>query len=239
MSRLQGRHVVVMGAAGGLGPSAVSAAAAAGARLTLVGSNLDHLEPLRAAHADQVANTLAVDLTDPSAVDALAADLTAAGGVDVVWHLVGGWRGGTPLPDAPLADWDWLYQRLVATTVNVARAFAHPLAASAYGRFALVSSPQATTPTTTNAAYAATKAAAEATTLALADHFGSVGCAATANVVVVPAILTDAMRAAQPDRTWTNQVPTADLADTLVFLAGDAAAKMNGQRIRLHARSHS
>jgi NAD(P)-dependent dehydrogenase (short-subunit alcohol dehydrogenase family) len=239
MSVLRDRHVVVMGAAGGLGPTVVAAAAAAGARLTLVGSTIEHLQPLRAVHRDHVADAVAVDLTDSAAVDRLAAHLTAAGGVDVVWHLVGGWRGGSPLPDAPLADWDWLYQRLVATTVNVTRAFAHSLSASPHGRFALVSSPQAAAPTTTNAAYAATKAAAEATTLALADHFGSVGSAATANVVVVPAILTDAMRAAQPDRVWTNQVPADDLADTLVFLAGDAAAKMNGQRIRLYAGSSS
>jgi NAD(P)-dependent dehydrogenase (short-subunit alcohol dehydrogenase family) len=235
---LADRHVVVMGAGGGLGPTVVAAAAAAGARLTLVGHGPDSLQPLQQTHPDHVQRIAAVDLTDPDAVDALAADLRDSG-VDVVWHLVGGWRGGAPLPEAPREDWDWLTARLVTSTVNVTRAFAGPLATSAYGRFALVSSPQAVAPTTTNAAYAATKAAAEATTLALADHFRSVDSPATANIVVVPAILTDAMRAAQPDRSWTTQVPAEDIADTLVFLAGDAAAKMNGQRIRLYAGSPS
>jgi 3-oxoacyl-[acyl-carrier protein] reductase len=237
MTGLVDRNVVVMGAGGGLGPAVVAAAAQAGARLTVVGSNRDRLEPLQAAHPDHVSGAAVVDLTDAAAVARLAADLADAGRVDVVWHLVGGWRGGAPLPDAPLDDWEWLHRRLVVTTVNVTRAFATPLAAGAHGRFALVSSPQAATPTTTNAAYAATKAAAEATTMALADHFASIGSPATANVVVVPAILTDAMRAAQPERVWTTQVPADDLADTLVFLAGDAAAKMNGQRIRLYAGS--
>ena len=46
------------------------------------------------------------------------------------------------------------------------------LAASEHGRFVLVSSSQAQKPDGTNAAYAATKAAAESWTLALADSSG-------------------------------------------------------------------
>ncbi len=237
MTALTDRSIVITGAGGGLGPAVVSAAAHAGARLTLVDIGLDRLTALQTAHPEAVTRTLAVDLTDPGAVDQLAHDVDVADGVDVVWHLVGGWRGGQPLPQAPLEDWDWLQRLLVTTTVNVARSFAGPLIRSAHGRFALVSSPQAVAPTTTNAAYAATKAAAEATTLALAHHFSSVGAPATANIVVVPAILTDAMRAAAPERVWTTQVPADQIAATLLFLAGAAAEKMNGQRVRLYSGS--
>jgi NAD(P)-dependent dehydrogenase (short-subunit alcohol dehydrogenase family) len=237
MTMLDGRSIVITGAGGGLGPAVVSAAAQARARLTLVDIGLERLTPLQAAHPDAVARMLSVDLTDPGAVDQLARDVETAEGVDVVWHLVGGWRGGQPLPEAPLEDWGWLQRLLVTTTVNVARSFAGPLIRSDHGRFALVSSPQAVAPTTTNAAYAAAKAAAEATTLALADHFSATGAPATANVVVVPAILTDAMRAAAPDRVWTTQVPADQIAATLLFLADDAAEKMNGQRVRLYAGS--
>jgi 3-oxoacyl-[acyl-carrier protein] reductase len=237
MTTLTDRSIVITGAGGGLGPAVVSAAAQAGARLTLVDIGVERLTPLRDAHPDAVARVLAVDLTEPNAVDQLASDVEAADGIDVLWHLVGGWRGGRPLPDAPLEDWEWLQRLLVTTTVNVTRSFAGPLARSEHGRFAIVSSPQATAPTSTNAAYAATKAAAEATTLALAHHFDAVSAPATANIVVVPAILTDAMRAAAPDRVWTNQVPADQIATTLVFLATDAAQMMNGQRVRLHAGS--
>jgi len=236
--QLADRTVVVTGAGGGLGPTVVEAAADRGARLVLVDVALDRLEPLAAAFPDSVTATHAVDLTDPEVVAGLAGQL-AGDGVDVLWHLVGGWRGGEPLPEAPLADWEWLHELLVTTTVNVTRSFAEPLIRSSHGRFAIVSSPQAVAPTSTNAAYAATKAAAEATTLALAHHFASTGAAATANIVVVPAILTPAMRIAEPDRTWRTHVPAEQIAQTLVFLASDAAAMMNGQRVRLYAGSHT
>ena len=62
----------------------------------------------------------------------------------------------------------------------------------------LVSPAQAQRPTSTNASYAAAKAAAEAWTLALADRFRATG--ATANVVVVGTIVTPAMREESPDR---------------------------------------
>ena len=92
-------------------------------------------------------------------------------GVTGVAHLVGGWRGGKPLPEAPLEDWALLHDLLIRTVQHTTRAFAPALkAAGDRGRFVLVSSQQAQAPTSTNAAYAAAKAAAEAWTLAFADE---------------------------------------------------------------------
>ena len=105
------------------------------------------------------------------------------------------------------------------------------LAASPHGRFVLVSSKQAQAPTNTNAAYAAAKAAAEAWTLALADGFE--GSAATANILVVDAILTPRMREEEPDKAFPTFTPAEDIADGIAFLCSDAAKKMNGQRFPL------
>jgi len=69
--------------------------------------------------------------------------------------------------------------------------------------------------------------------LALADGFK--GTSATANIVVVPAIVTPAMRESEPDKDWSNFVPTEQIADALVYLTSHAAAKMNGQRLRLYS----
>ncbi len=84
---------------------------------------------------------------------------------------------------------------------------------------------------TTNAAYAAAKAAAEAWTLALADGFE--GSAATANILVVDAILTPRMREEEPDKQFPTFTPAEDIADGIAFLCSDAAKKMNGQRLPL------
>ena len=219
MTALEGRTILVTGATGVLGTSAVAAAALEGARVVAIGRDADILAEVQARHPDCVRDVAVTDLLDMAAVTRLASG--PGSGVDAVWHLVGGWRGGTPLPEQPLADWEALHDALARTTVHLARAFADRLAARPSGRFAIVSSPFATAPTSRNAAYATAKAAAEAAVLALADHLRPT--AATANIVVVPAI-------------GPHAVPAGEVASALVYLTSDAAAKMNGQRVRLHSR---
>ena len=114
----------------------------------------------------------AVDLLDEEATRGwCAALLERFGRVDGLLHLVGGWRGGQPLHEAPLADWDLLHDLLIRTVQHTTRAFHDALLAAEHGRFVLVSAKQAQAPSNSNAAYAAAKAAAEAWTLALADGF--------------------------------------------------------------------
>ena len=154
--------------------------------------------------------------------------------VDGLLHLVGGWRGGEPLASAPLADYEWLHDLLVRTLQHATRAFYGMLSESPHGRFVLVSSSQAQNPSGTNAAYAAAKAAAESWTLALADSLRSDESAATANVLVVNAILTPQMRAESPEKPFRTFTSAEDIADAIAFICSDAAAKMNGKRLPLH-----
>ncbi len=177
----------------------------------------------------------AVDLLDEQATrDWCAALLERFGRVDALLHLVGGWRGGEPLASAPLADWDLLHDLLIRTVQHTTRAFYDALLASGRGRFVLVSSKQAQAPTDTNAAYAAAKAAAEAWTLALAAGFE--GAPATANVIVVDAILTARMREESPEQDFPTFTPAEHIAAAIAFLCSDAAEKMNGQRFPLTMR---
>ncbi len=120
------------------------------------------------------------------------------------------------------------------TLIHTSRAFYEPLAASDNGRFILISSTQAQGPDGTNAAYGATKAAAEAWTLALADSFRAAESSATANIVVINAILTPQMREANPDKPYKTFTSAEDIADAIAYLCSDGAAKMNGARLELH-----
>jgi NAD(P)-dependent dehydrogenase (short-subunit alcohol dehydrogenase family) len=120
----------------------------------------------------------------------------------------------------------------VRTVQHTTRGFHDVLAASPHGRFVLISAKQAQSPSNDNAAYAAAKAAAEAWTLALAD--GLAETEATANIVVVNAILTPEMRAEDPDKAFRTFTPAEHIAEAVAFLCSDAAAKMNGQRLHLH-----
>ena len=227
--------VAIAGAAGGLGPHVARHFADAGVTLALADV---HEDRARAVAADL---GLGEDRTDARAVDLLDEDATRAwadaiaerfGRVDALLHLVGGWRGGQPIDEAPLEDWAVLSDLLVRTAQHTSRAFRSHLIASGRGRFALISAKAAQQPTHTNAAYAAAKAAAEAWTLALAHSFAEEP--ATANVVVINALVTPEMRAANPDKAYATFTDAEDIAAALGYLCSDAAAKMNGRRLILH-----
>jgi NAD(P)-dependent dehydrogenase (short-subunit alcohol dehydrogenase family) len=235
MSGLEGRVYAIAGAAGSLGPAVARRLAADGASLALTDRADDRLEAL-ATELDLPPDNLdarVVDLLDEDAAKTWAHALRERfGRVDGLLHLVGGWRGGEPLATTPLDDYAWLHDLLVRTVQHSTRAFYEDIIGSADGRFVLVSSSQAQHPSETNASYAATKAAAEAWTLALADSLD--GSGGTANVVVVNAIITPAMRDENPDKEYPSFTPVGDIAEAIAFLCSDAAARMNGKRLALY-----
>jgi NAD(P)-dependent dehydrogenase (short-subunit alcohol dehydrogenase family) len=235
MDDLQGRVIAIAGAGGGLGPVVARRLADAGASLTLADRQQET--------ADGVAKGLGlsedrilpygVDLLDESEANEWAAEAERKfGHVDGLLHLVGGYRGGDPIDSFDLADYDFLHGLLVRTLQLTTRAFHPALRTSDHGRFVLVSAAAAQNPENTNAAYASTKAAAEAWTLSLADSF--MGTSATANIIVVNAIETPQIRDESPGMQHPTFTPAEDLADAIAFLCSDSASRMNGQRLSLH-----
>jgi NAD(P)-dependent dehydrogenase (short-subunit alcohol dehydrogenase family) len=233
---LEGRVIAVAGGAGNLGPTVVRRLAEAGGRISVCGRDAGSLEAL-ASELEPAIETDVVDLLDPAAAKGWADDLAArhGGRVDGLVHLVGGWRGGPAIEEAPLADWDFLSALLISTVQHATQAFATKLIEGGRGRFVVVSAGQAQQPTHPNAASAAAKAASEAWTLALADRFKGTG--ATANIVVVGAIVTPAMREEDPDKDFSTFTPAEQIAETISYLCSDDAASMNGQRVTLRGAS--
>jgi NAD(P)-dependent dehydrogenase (short-subunit alcohol dehydrogenase family) len=231
---LDDRVIAIAGVGGGLGPLVARQLAEGGAIVAGTDRDQGTLDSLAAdlgLPAERWDGRTA-DLLDEDATRAWCAGLVERfGRVDGLVHLVGGWRGGAPLHEAPLADWELLHDLLIRTVQHTTRAFHEQIAASSQGRFVLVSAKQAQAPTNTNAAYAAAKAAAEAWTLAYADGFEPGG--PTANIVVVDAILTPRMREEDPEKEFPTFTPAEDIAAAVAFLCSDAAKKMNGQRFPL------
>ncbi|MDH4103769.1 MAG: SDR family oxidoreductase [Thermoleophilia bacterium] len=228
---LEDRVLAVAGGAGNVGPTVVRRLAEAGALLSVAGREAGPLETLRADIGESVEPAV-VDLLDPKGAHEWAGGVAGRHGrVDGLVHLVGGWRGGTPIEDAPLEDWDFLSGLLVRTLQHATQAFAPHLLKGGRGRFVLISAGQAQTPTHPNAVYASAKAASETWTLALADRFRGTG--ATANIVVVGAIATPAMRAESPKKDFSTFTPAEEIAEVIAYLCSDAAASMNGQRVTL------
>jgi len=235
MAELDGRVIAIAGAAGGLGPTVARRLADDGATIAATDVNQERLDELGTDLG------LPEDRYDGRTVDLLSEDATREwasalvdrfGRVDVLLHLVGGWKGGDPIATTPLSEYEWLHDLLVHTVQHTTRAFYEQLADSDHGRFVLVSSSQAQSPSGTNASYAAAKAAAESWTLALADSLKDTN--ATANIVVINAILTPSMREKNPDKKFPTFTSTDDLAEAIRYVLGDSAAKMNGKRLELH-----
>lgn len=175
-----------------------------------------------------------VDLLDRAAVQRLAETIDAEHGrVDGVVHLVGGWRGSKTFAETRLEDWDDLHDLLVRTLQHVSLAFEPLLRKSDQGRFVIVSAKAAQQPTAGGAAYAAAKAASEAWTLSLADALKDTDAAAT--ILVIKALVNDAMRAAKPEAKFAGFTDVRTLAEAIGGLYDRPAADINGRRLDLTA----
>ncbi|MGA2378962.1 MAG: SDR family oxidoreductase [Spirochaetia bacterium] len=229
--------VAISGAAGGLGPTVARAFFAAGASLALAGRSEEKLIQLLDTIGVPPDSRLAsgVDLGDSAAAQAWAEAVRMKfGRVDVVLHLVGGYKAGSSLAEVSLSDWNELQGVLVGTTLSVVRAFAGTLKAGG-ARFIGVTSPKAQAPTAKSALYSMAKAASDALVLALADELRGTG--STANLVVVDSIDFPETRGREPRKPYGKSTPAEEIAAAMLFLCSDEAATINGARLPLTGKS--
>ncbi|MFJ8494300.1 SDR family NAD(P)-dependent oxidoreductase [Streptomyces sp. NPDC094038] len=239
---LSGTVIAVAGAGGPAGRATLMRLAEAGA--TVVGADNDPQRLSEAVDAARYASGGAtvtgdtVDLLDLRSTRDWATHIEKDfGRVDGLVHLVGGWRGSETFAKTSLDDWDFLELLLVKTVQHTSLAFHEALQRSERGRYVLISASAASRPTAGNAAYAAGKAAAEAWTLALADYFrkagGPEGPTSAAAILVVKALVHDAMRAERPNAKFAGFTDVKDLAEAIEGVWSKSAAEVNGNRLWL------
>ncbi|RII09307.1 short chain dehydrogenase [Streptomyces sp. YIM 130001] len=239
---LGGAVVAVAGAAGPAGRATLLRLAEAGA--TVVASDADParlaeaVDAARYAHGGATVTGDTVDLLDPAAAREWAVRTEKEfGRIDGLVHLVGGWRGSASFMETDLADWDFLEKLLIRTVQNTSLAFHDGLLRSPIGRYLLISAAGAGKPTRGNAAYAASKSAAEAWTLALGDDFrkagGEQGPSAAAVILVVKALVHDAMRAERPNAKFAGFTDVTELAEAITGVWERPAGEVNGTRLWL------
>lgn len=243
--------VLVTGGSAASGVAVARALHAAGHQVFTVGSDQARIETA-AEKAGEGVTGLVCDLSRLEDVRRLGKDVSAAAGtIDAVIHLVGGWRGATGIADQTDEDWDFLERGAITTLRNVSRIFFDDIAASRYGRFAMVSSTAVAKPAAATASYVAAKAAAEAWTMAMADGFRRANAAAAkatsandtagntdagdaaAVVLVVKALVDDEMRRNHPERKFPGATDVEDLARAVVGLFDTPASGLNGSRLVL------
>ncbi|MFD6555098.1 SDR family NAD(P)-dependent oxidoreductase [Streptomyces sp. SAS_267] len=242
---LSGAVVAVAGAGGPAGRAALLRLAEAGA--TVIGADNDAerlaeaVDAARYAHGGSTVVGDTVDLLDLQSTRDWAARIQKDfGRVDGLVHLVGGWRGSETFTKTVLDDWDLLELLLIRTVQHTTLAFHEALQSSDRGRYVLISAAGASNPTAGNAAYSAAKAAAEAWTLAMGDYFrkagiaeGAEGATSAAAILVVKALVHDAMRAERPNAKFAGFTDVTELAEAIVGVWDRPAAEVNGKRLWL------
>lgn len=239
---LEGAVIAVAGAAGPAGRAALLRLAEAGAVVVASDANATRLaeavDAARYAHGGATVTGDTVDLLDLDAArDWAGRTEKEFGRIDGLVHLVGGWRGSSGFAETDLADWTLLEKLLIRTVQHTSLAFQSGLQRSDRGRYLLISAVGASKPTAGNAAYAASKAAAEAWTLALADDFrkagGEAGPRSAAAILVVKALVHDAMRAERPNAKFAGFTDVKELADAIAGVWDRPAPEVNGKRLWL------
>jgi len=226
--------VAVIAGAGGGGSATAISLARAGYRVVLLDARAEAAESaaeaVRATGGE--AEAAGVDLLDPDAVAALRSDLLARHGrVDVLVHLVGGWRGTATLEPASVDAWNALHPPIVGTLAVLTTQFAEDVRSSPVGRVLMVTSTAAARPTAGNIAYASAKSAAEAWTAGVAHYLRDSEAAAV--VIAVKALLTDAMIEADPAKEWPGYTHVSALGDAIAAACTNGIE--NGARVDLTA----
>src|SRR5262245_51874316 len=216
------RHVVITGAAGGLGPAVVEAMLAGGA--------IGHL-PLR-EDSDRVPRhkrilaVEGVDLTDEAAVTSFYARCPP------LWasiHIAGGFKAAL-IGDTTLADLRAQLDMNLATAFLCSReAVRNMRLKAAGGRIVSVGSRAAVVATGFSVAYTAAKAAVGAMVRAMADEL--VDERILVNAVVPGTIDTPANRAAMPHVDPGKWTKPADIAAVIAWLVSPAQTVTSGALI--------
>jgi NAD(P)-dependent dehydrogenase (short-subunit alcohol dehydrogenase family) len=227
-TELEGRHVVVTGAVGGLGPAVVEALLAAGATCHL---------PVRSRSDDMKkdARTVTVggvDLTDENAVRAFYASCPP------LWasvHVAGGFRAG-PILETSLADLRGQLDLNLATAFLCCREAARNMHLGGRGgRIVNVGSRASVVPSGGSVAYAVSKAGVATLTQVLADELRGDGILVNA---VLPSIIdTPANRAAMPGADHARWPRPAEIAATIGWLISPANGLTSGALVPVYGRA--
>ncbi|WP_198670692.1 SDR family NAD(P)-dependent oxidoreductase [Oceanicella sp. SM1341] len=242
---MQGRHVLVTGAAGGLGQATVLGFLAAGATVHAIDTHPEKSAALTAAvHAagQEARFTLAAtDLADAGALtEALAEAQAARGGFDTLVN------NAAIYPSKPFEEYSLAEHRAVqavnvdAAIVAVQAALPH-MRAAGRGRILNIASVTFYGGWAKLSPYVQSKGALVGLTRAWAREFGAYGI--TVNAIAPGAFPTDAEKIHPDPEGYTRFVldhqavkrrgAPEDIANALLFLASDAAGFITGQTLNV------
>lgn len=225
-----GREAVVTGGTGALGSAVVGRLLEAGATVHVPVYAAQELESF--PHRDHASVKLheGIDLSVEEDVTRL---FGATASLYASIHVAGGFAMG-PIASTSLETWDHL-MRMNATTCFLSCREAVKAMDGREGRIVNVAARPALVPTGQMTAYAASKAAVAALTLALAEELSE--SSIWVNAIVPSIIDTNANRAAMPDVDHSTWPTPEEIAETVAFLASPQNAVTRGALVPVYGKS--
>jgi NAD(P)-dependent dehydrogenase (short-subunit alcohol dehydrogenase family) len=225
-------HVaVVTGACGALGSAVVDRFRAAGATVAAIDvQQPDDDDAL--LDPDDGTVFYQVDLTDETAVeDAIDRIVEDHGRIDALANVAGTWRGGQPIEETPLDEFDMLFD-VNLKTAFLASKHALPHLQESEGAIVSISARSSLEGGSGDGPYRATKASIRLLTETIAEeNLGTV----RANAVMPSVIDTPMNRELmEPSEDW---VDPADIADVVLFLCSDAASVTSGAAVPVYGEA--
>ena len=237
---MNGKTVMITGAAGNLGRATAKRFAEAGASLILLDRSMERLNTLASDLGAPNVMVDTVDLGDIAAVQTLIAQVESNGGkIDVLAHTVGGFELGARVHEdieGGLASLDKMMSLNVRPLWVVGGAVAaHMVAHNVLGKMVFVLARAANKGGAKSAAYTASKAAAQRVMESMSAELRDQGI--NVNGVLPSTLDTPPNRESMPNADFTKWVTLDDLTSAIYFLASDGARSMHGVNLEVYNRA--
>jgi NAD(P)-dependent dehydrogenase (short-subunit alcohol dehydrogenase family) len=234
---LANKVTIITGAVGNLGASTARLFQKQGAKTVLVDRSQERVTEVFKSLAGSPDHFLAggIDLTDPvSLARLLEQTITRFGRVDVLINTVGGYRGGKPVHESGLADWDFLFGINLRTTLLCCQAVIPQMLKQSSGKIINIASRDALAGSAGYAAYSASKSSILRLTESLAAELKAASI--NINAIMPGTIDTPQNRAAVPNGDYTKWVQPEAIADVIAFLASESSRAINGAALPVFGR---
>ena len=227
-----GETALVTGAGGALGSAVIEAFYEAGADVC----GADIVDPDSEdflADPDPVCNHQADFSAETEVAETIEAVAAENGGLDYLCNVAGTWRGGTPIAETDVDEFDFLFD-VNLKTMFLASKHALPHLRDSEGAIVSVSARSSLEGGEGDGVYRASKAGVRLLTETVAEeNRGTV----RANAVMPSVIDTPMNRDMMPDADHDEWVDPADIAQTILALCSEATSVTSGAAVPVYGES--
>lgn len=220
---LEGKTVLITGAAGALGSEVSRVAKDYGAKVILLDLSFSD-------KVEESEHTISLDLTDQGAVREALNDLSP---IDAVLNVAGGFSMGPTLYEISEDEWDQMFLINVETARNVIAAVVPKMLEQGRGAIVNIGAAGAIAGSANMSAYSASKSTVMNMTQSLSEELKE--RAINVNAVLPGVIDTPANRNAMPDADYSKWVQPEQLANVMCFLICEEASGVHGALVPVKA----